>query len=40
VLLRDPVLDRYLEEHRLRSRGATLAVSPDDGLRQVGVPAR
>lgn len=40
VLLRDPVLDRYLEEHRLRSRGATLAVSPEDGLRQVGVPAR
>jgi sigma-E factor negative regulatory protein RseA len=40
VLLRDPLLDRYLEEHRLRSRGAAVAVSADDGLRQVGVPAR
>lgn len=40
VLLRDPLLDRYLEEHRLRSRGAAVAVSTDDGLRQVGVPAR
>jgi sigma-E factor negative regulatory protein RseA len=40
VLLRDPQLDRYLEEHRLRSRGAAVAVSAEDGLRQVGVPAR
>lgn len=40
VLLRDPLLDRYLEEHRLRSRGAAVAVGSDDGLRRVGVPAR
>ncbi|MBQ0929665.1 sigma-E factor negative regulatory protein [Ideonella sp. 4Y16] len=40
VLLRDPLLDRYLEEHRLRSRGATVALSPEDGVRQVVVPAR
>ncbi|MBN8486763.1 MAG: sigma-E factor negative regulatory protein [Burkholderiales bacterium] len=40
VLLRDPLLDRYLEEHRLRSRGATVAVGAEDGLRQVGVQAR
>lgn len=40
ILLRDPLLDRYLEEHRLRSRGAAVAVSSEDGLRQVGVPAR
>ncbi|MBQ0958376.1 sigma-E factor negative regulatory protein [Ideonella sp. 4Y11] len=40
VLLRDPLLDRYLEEHRLRSRGATVALSPEDGVRQVVAPAR
>lgn len=40
VLLRDPLLDRYLEAHRQHARGPALSLPADDGLRQVGVTAR
>lgn len=40
VLLRDPQLDRYLDEHRRHARGPVLSPQADDSVRQVGMVAR
>ena len=39
-LVRDPLLDRYMEEHRQRSRGAVMVMPAEDGIRQVDLTTR